>query len=147
MTFLLVLLKISLQYNRISYNHLGDNIRLVLTDTTKIKEEKINRYQKLKTNKLSESFLKFLREFNAMCIKKGVKLIVTFPPIEKSQFDNRFLKDILYIKKESGIKFIGSPLDYIYNAGLFYDSSYHLNGKGRKRRSTKLLETLKEQLN
>ena len=139
--------KTSLQYNRTSYNHLGDNISLVLIDTSKIKEEKINRYQKLKTNKLSEKFLKFLKEFNAMCLKKGAKLIVTFPPIEKSQFDNRFLKDINYVKKESGIIFIGSPLDYIYHADLFYDSSYHLNGIGRKRRSIKLLETLKEQLN
>lgn len=132
----------SLQYNRASYNFLGDNVSLISIDITKINKEKKNRYQKLKSKKLSKRFLKFLINFNEICLEKGVKLIVTFPPIEESQFDHRFLKDIFYLQQETGITFIGSPLDYIYDASLFYDSSYHLNGKGRKLRTISLIKTL-----
>ncbi len=132
----------SLQYNRSSYNFLGDNISLISIATTKIEKEKKSRYQKLKSKKLSKRFLKFLTIFNEICLKKGVKLIVTFPPIEESQFDYRFLKDIFYLQQETGITFIGSPRDYIYDASLFYDSSYHLNGKGRRLRTLKLIKTL-----
>lgn len=139
--------KISLQYNRTSYNYLGDNISLDSIENTKIKKSKINRYQKLKSKELSNKFLNFLKTFNEYCNQKGVKLIISFPPIEESQYDNRFIKDIFYLKNETGIKFIGTPLDFIYKADLFYDSSYHLNGKGREKRSLKLLEILKKELN
>jgi hypothetical protein len=132
------------QYSRNSYNRIGDNISLISIDATKIKPSKKNRYQKLKSKKVSDEFLNYLKEFKNECDEKGVQLLIAFPPIEESQFDDRFIKDASFVKEKTGIKFLGLPKDYIYAYNLFYDSSYHLNGVGRKIRTKKLLETLKQ---
>jgi hypothetical protein len=137
----------SLQYKRESYDYLGDNISLRSSINSKIEVTLKNRYQKLKSKKVSKEFIIFLKKINAEYVKKGITLLITYPPLEKSQFDNRFLKDIDKVKRETGITFFGNPNDYLYSADLFYDSSYHLNGKGRILRTKKLIKTLKEQLN
>ncbi|QTE23052.1 hypothetical protein [Polaribacter cellanae] len=134
------------QYKRESYNYLGDNISLVSVNDSKIKAEKINRYQKLKSKEISRKFVTFLQKMNLICKEKDVQLIITFPPLEKSQFDNHFLQDINELRKETNLIFVGDPTDYLYGADLFYDSSYHLNGEGRKIRTKKLIETLKNKL-
>ncbi len=137
----------NLQYRRESYNDMGDNISLVKVQNSKITPQIKNRYQKLKSSIISSEFIDFLSTFNKECKNKGVKLVVTFPPLEKSQFDNRFLDDINTIKKNTDIEFVGNPEDYLYDSELFYDSSYHLNGRGRKIRSQKLINELKTRLN
>jgi len=137
----------NLQYRRESYNDIGDNISLVKVQNSRISPQIKNRYQKLKSSIISSKFIDFLSTFNKECKNKGVKLVLAFPPLEKSQFDNRFLSDINTIKKGTDLEFIGSPEDYLYDSELFYDSSYHLNGKGREIRSRKLINELKTRLN
>ena len=136
----------ALQYNRVSYNYLGDNISLIDVSTSEIKAENSNRYQRLQTNILSESFVNFTNDFESFCEMKNAIFVMAFPPIEKSQFDKRFVDDIKSFQSKTNILFIGHPNDYIYEADLFFDSSYHLNGIGRKLRSEKLIETLKNNL-
>ena len=83
--------------------------------------------------------------FNDFCLKRGAKLVISFPPIEASQFDYRFLEAVEKVQKETGIPFLDSPMKSIFTADLFYDSSYHLNGKGRRMRTKQLVETLNEE--
>lgn len=135
----------SLQYTRTSYNYIGDNTSLISEEASKVKREDINRYQKLPSNKVSTRFLNFLIDFNQFCLKRGAKLVISFPPIEASQFDHRFLEAVAKVQKETEIPFLDSPMKSIFTADLFYDSSYHLNGKGRKLRTGQLIETLNEE--
>ena len=130
-----------------SYNSIGDNISLIHVDTTKIEAGNTTRYERLKTNTISQDFLIHIESFNTLCINKGVTFYISFPPIEESQYDTRFRDDIIYLKVNSTIKFIGDPVDYIYPIENFYDSSYHLNGLGRSIRSNKLIEQIKNSLN
>ena len=124
-------------------NYLILVISLRSSINSKIEVTLKNRHQKLKSKKVSKEFIIFLKKINAEYVKKGITLLITYPPLEKSQFDNRFLKDIDKVKRETGITFFGNPNDYLYSADLFYDSSYHLNGKGRILRTKKLIKTLK----
>ncbi|WP_418637694.1 hypothetical protein [Winogradskyella sp.] len=138
---------ISLQYNASSYNYLGDNIGLINMDTTLINTETKNRYQKLKTKQVSTVFIQFLKDFNVFCKKKGVKLLVTFPPIEASQYDNRFVNAVQSVENQTGTMYIGNPMESVFTFDYFYDSSYHLNGKGRVVRTDRLIKTLKKAIN
>ncbi|PQJ73311.1 hypothetical protein [Polaribacter butkevichii] len=136
----------SLQYNRASYNYMGDNISLVYNNDSKIKPQDKTRYQGLNGMKVSGNFITAIKKMNEFCIQKGARFIIAFPPIEKSQFDTGFLKDINIVKKETNIKFMGLPSDNVYTSDFFYDSSYHLNGKGRVIRTKKLIENLKKEI-
>lgn len=135
------------QYSREAYNYLGDNISLVNTYESNVREDTINRYQKLKTTTTSKEFVSFLKNKKAIYDKKGVKLLITYPPLENSQFDKRFLENIAEVKKQTGITFLGNPNQYIYDANFFYDSSYHLNGNGRTLRSQELIKTVLKEFN
>ena len=137
----------SLQYTRVAYNVYGDNVSLVAEKKSKINKSEKTRYQKLKSKKISKKFISFIKEMKAICKEKGASLLVSFPPIEQSQFDDQFVKDIIKVKKESGVDFIANPESYVYNSNFFYDSSYHLNGEGRVLRTKQLINTLKVELN
>lgn len=134
------------QYNRQSYNYIGDNVSLVDIIITKIKPQKKNRYQKLKNKVLSTFFENKLKEFNKFCNSRGASLIIGFPPVETSQFDERFTTDIIPSLEKNQIKFLSKPTNYVYSLPLFYDSSYHLNGKGRKIRTEQLVNDLIKEL-
>lgn len=135
------------QYNRQSYSFIGDNISLIDVDTTKIEIGSSTRYERLKSFAISTMFLEHIESFNTLCNSKGAKFYITFPPIEESQYDRRFRDDIISLKENSVIKFIGDPADYMYSVEYFYDSSYHLNGLGRDIRSNKLINEIKNIIN
>lgn len=137
----------SKQYNRKAFNSYGDNFSLVSINKSKIKFDEKNRYQKLKSTKLSQKFITFLKQKEIEFNNKGVKFIMSYPPVEQSQFDKRFIKDIDSVKKKTKIIFIGSIKDNVYKSDLFYDSSYHLNGVGRSIRTEKLIKNLSKELN
>ena len=54
--------QISKQYNRKAFNSYGDNFSLVSINKSKIKFDEKNRYQKLKSTKLSQKFIDFLKQ-------------------------------------------------------------------------------------
>jgi len=137
----------SKQYNRKSFNRLGDNISLSDIDSSLIKPNTVNRYQKLKKKVVSKEFIDFLIDVKNEYESLGVKFIMSFPPVEESQYDARFLEAIHQVQKETDITFIGKPNENVYKANLFYDSSYHLNGLGRSIRMKKLIKNLENNLN
>ena len=130
------------QYSRGAFNQLGDNISLLNEKKTLIKPSKRNRYQKLKNNHILSTYINKLKEFNNICKSHGVKFIIGFPPLEKSQFSSQFNKDVNYIKNSTDLCFIGTPEEDVYSKDFFYDTSYHLLGKGREIRTNKLIKNL-----
>ena len=126
------------QYLRESYNKYGDNISLLSKEVGKVKVESPNRYQKLKDTLLSKKFIAEIESFQKLCTEKNVAFFMSFPPIEKSQYSPKFWRDINQYVKVSKIHFLGNPDDFVYDSSYFYDSSYHLMGKGRRIRSEKL---------
>jgi len=135
------------QYNRKSYNYLGDNTSLDTIRISKVKRGLTSRFDRLQKSIISEKFVSFLKKLNDECLQKGVKLYITFPPIEESQYDERFVKGINYVRNLTKIEFIGEPKEYIYEANLFYDSSYHLNGGGKELRSERFVKNLMKKMN
>jgi hypothetical protein len=133
------------QYSRLAYNYIGDNITLVDEKNSLIKSKIINRYDKLKSKEISKAFIEKLKEFNNLCESLGVTFIIAFPPIEKSQFSNHFIEAINLVKKAATLNFIGNPEEEVYEKELFYDTSYHLVGKGREIRTGKLIKQLQKE--
>ncbi|NQX84805.1 MAG: hypothetical protein HRT67_02595 [Flavobacteriaceae bacterium] len=133
------------QYSRLAINELGDNMSLLNKTNTLIKPSSKNRYQKLATKEVSQVFIDKLKEFSNLCQLKGVTFLIAFPPLEESQFSNHFSKDIDVINKKYEFPFIGHPKDDVYEIDLFYDTSYHLIGKGRTLRTNKLIERIQNE--
>lgn len=90
-----------------------------------------------------------LLEFSELCRRRGARLIVTWPPAMlggkrhvRGETAQRALAMIGARLREMGIETAGSPEDFFYERELFYDSPYHLNAEGRRRRTHALLEAL-----
>ncbi|MGB7416195.1 MAG: hypothetical protein WA902_18470 [Thermosynechococcaceae cyanobacterium] len=79
--------------------------------------------------------------------EKNVALLATFPntidfqDYKKADFRN-FTQKITAFYQTEQIEVLGSPQDFMYPIDFFYDTSYHLNGKGVKVRSERLSELL-----
>lgn len=78
--------------------------------------------------------------------KKGIDVYFTFPPYEENSFQNdKLLIDSLVVqfRKYPKINLLDSPYDQHYPNAYFQDMCYHLNAKGRKLRTLKLINDFK----
>ncbi|MGF1601222.1 MAG: hypothetical protein ACFCU8_04245 [Thermosynechococcaceae cyanobacterium] len=79
--------------------------------------------------------------------EKNVALLATFPntidfqDYKKADFRN-FTEKITAFYQTENIEVLGSSQEFMYPIDFFYDTSYHLNGKGVKVRSERLSELL-----
>jgi hypothetical protein len=81
--------------------------------------------------------------------KNDIDVYFTFPPYEENSFRNdKRLVDSLVVEfnKYPNINLLDSPYDNIYPNSFFQDMCYHLNAKGRKERTLKLIKDLKNTL-
>jgi hypothetical protein len=77
--------------------------------------------------------------------EKGVKVLITFPPIPLSFYNFNFgaIEDtVILIYKNFTRNIISSHLDFIFEDQLFFDSIYHMNFLGRDLRTYKLNQDL-----
>jgi hypothetical protein len=89
-----------------------------------------------------------LSSFTAWAQEHGVKVYVTWPnTIAFDAYkDDPDFAEIRALYARQGITMVGEPMDSMYSAELFYDTSYHLSGAGIERRTQDLLRVLKRQL-
>lgn len=137
------------QYSRRAYNSYGDNIYLLEEENSIYEKDSLNRYEKLILNDKSpsEEYFDMMKEFNHYCKENSITFIMGYPPLERSQYDAAFSEVITDFKKKTQIEFLGTIEDNLFEAELFYDTSYHLIGKGRNIRTNRLIEDLKKRLN
>ncbi len=97
------------------------------------------------TGKIDNGALEMLQDFNARLKTIGATLIITFPSLTQSsyQLNATTIQKIHQRLLKNDFSIIGQPKDYVFENTLFYDTPYHLNGKGVLKRTHLLLEHLK----
>ena len=89
-----------------------------------------------------------IKQFDQEAKAKGARLLVSFPPFQKTSFDY-CRKDVHFIESQiklTGAEVIGTPERYTFSDDLLFDSNYHLNKKGVDIRTKLLLEDVKAAL-
>ncbi len=125
-------------YGQYAINSFGDNNK-----HWNLRKVKFHPY--VFNGKLNDDAFKMVMEFKRNIEKKGAILLITYPSLCKSSFDLNLetIKKIDKRLKAFNLPIIGKPKDFVYDDNLFYDSPYHLNGKGVKLRSSALVNILK----
>lgn len=134
----------------IDTNKTGDSINTLETKKAAIQlKEPFNKNLIYLDDETKKTIIDFLN----YCKEKNVKVFVTYPPYYYNQkhFDGYNLEQINKINdfwQDQDVTILGQYTDFIYtDKNDFYDSQYHLNIKGREKRTEKLIELLKPYIN
>ncbi len=92
-----------------------------------------------------------LDSFVVWCSHRNITILVTYPPIlyNKAYFSSTTSKTIAQIDRfwqTRGIKVLGKFDEVAYGPEYIYDTAYHLNDLGAKRRTRLLIDYLKDTL-
>jgi len=90
-----------------------------------------------------------LKELDETCRRRGARLFVFHPAV--ARYDaaadaNAFQPIYDAIERSTGIVQLNEPKEMMYDRNLFFDSSYHVNAEGLERRTSLLINRLKERL-
>ncbi len=88
--------------------------------------------------------IEMIENFEQQLQTRGAKLIVTYPSLMASsyQLNIEVINNIYNAIHNAKFDTLGTPLDYVFEDHLFYDTPYHLNGKGVDKRSHLILNQL-----
>ena len=89
-----------------------------------------------------------LSHFIAFCRQKGARVLATYPSYlcRDKAFHGADLERVREIEAfyaRQGVPVLGSYEDFLYDADDFYDTIYHLNDVGKRKRTEQLLEYLR----
>lgn len=130
----------SINYKRNSFNKFGDHV--THWDSFSLKPKATKSIGK----DFNSDILYSLIQFNSFIKTKNANLFISFPPFQKSSFDNNELK-IKYLVNEiekSNLHVISDYKDYIMPDKLMFDSPYHLIKEGVDIRTNRLINDLKK---
>jgi hypothetical protein len=87
-----------------------------------------------------------LNDFYQYAMKKGARVFYLFPDYPQSEY--RINKNVIEqlesdIRSDLKIEVLGRPSDFVFPDTCFFDTIYHLNKKGRKIRTEKLIKVIK----
>lgn len=127
-------------YRRTIFNEYGDVVA------------HLNKKQpaKYKTNGIKykpyDDFITDMNDFAVYVESKKAAVYFVYPPYPQScrPEDKNHIRDFEKIISEKlTIKVISTPDDFLFPGYYFFNTSYHLNGTGRKKRTQKLIQLLK----
>lgn len=130
----------SINYKRNSFNNYGDHVTHWYSPSLK----------PVSTKSIGKDFnpdiISTLMQFNNFLKTKNSKLFISFPPFQKSSFDNNRIKlRYLYTQIEkSNLPIISYYENYVMPDSLMFDSPYHLIKNGVDIRTNKLIIDLKK---
>jgi len=126
-------------YNEFSINQYGDN-------NAHWKFKKIDFLPYMFKGEFNYTTIKLLKEFQNKVKKKRAFFYIAYPSLCESSFKiNKNRIELVKNKLETNSFFIlGTPKDFMYHDDYFFDTPYHLNGKGVTKRSLKLIDLLKK---
>lgn len=136
-------LKTDAVFNRKMFNKYGDNIGHL----NKPSLQKLIDRQPIGLIETDDSF-DILKNFFELCNAENVRVYITYPSYPSSEFVGKNKERILQlhakIKEElPQIKLLNTPDRYVFTDDFFYDTIYHLNAKGREKRTLLFIEDLK----
>ncbi|GHV43648.1 hypothetical protein AGMMS49546_25860 [Spirochaetia bacterium] len=131
-----------LAYTRDGFNEYGDYVKHLEQENQPITPAET--IGEINTQYLS-SFFKLADYLTG----QGIRVIITYPSYATTTFQNSATvihKLDAAFRAKQNISVISSPDDYCFPVDYFYDTTYHLNAKGRKIRTERLIQDLKRQL-
>ncbi len=134
-------------FNRQSFNTNGDDTaHLNKKSFTKLVDRKP--IGTIKIGKATES----LNEFADAASKVGVTVLLSYPPYPATEYLGKNKQRLIELDSElhralEGIHFLNHPQEYLFPDNMFYDTIFHLNKDGRKKRTELLIKDLEKQLN
>lgn len=125
-------------YTEYSINNHGDHF--THWDLTKIK---FDNYEF--KGEINFGALEMIKSFEKNIENKGAKLIITYPSLTQSSYllNKSIINHINQKLVDCKFNIINKPEDSVFEDSLFYDTPYHLNGKGVLKRTHLLYEQLK----
>ena len=110
--------------------------------------------EKLETSPQPHSFSKYAREvltkFITECHQRKATVVLTYPgtfyykSYQETAFQD-FIVEIGDFARDLGVPVIGTPEDFLFSdKGLFWDSQYHLNHRGRAIATKRMIGLLKD---
>ena len=99
----------------------------------------------------STNGMKLISEFVAWCHNNNIKVIASWPSIIDFEEYNQkstqvFLKSIEDFYQSIKVPVIGNPMNFMHNRSLFYDTGYHLNDRGTRQHTKKIIDLLQAYL-
>lgn len=91
-----------------------------------------------------------IKAFVSYCKEHNIKLYAAWPSFLYSSksfnaTDEKKIQNIIDFYNFMDVKVLGSYKDELYDLDDFYDTTYHLNDEGKKKRTDHLLELIKEE--
>jgi hypothetical protein len=88
--------------------------------------------------------VQFLAEFGREMQQRGVRMVMLFPCYEQDRLDRNqaALQVLLHDLQAEKVPVLGHPSDYAFPRAFFYDTEYHLNRRGREKRTEKMIQDL-----
>lgn len=130
-------------YARTDFNKYGDGIKHLNMQNPSIQG---SRYV-IDANKDTE--IKALNAFYDYAQIEGFKVVYAYSPYEQDEYQKN-KKALLSLdrdlRKHMKIKLITSLEDFTYPNASFFDNVYHLNAKGRKNHTEKLIQLLRPEV-
>lgn len=127
-------------YCRYSFNEYGD----VIIHLTMKLPDLVTKGPPFPAQPSAES-VALIKDFSEFANKQNVKVFYSFPSLAKTRFDQNE-KSIVAIsnalQKISDLVILDFPETFAYPDDLFFDTAYHLNAKGREKRTNRLISEL-----
>jgi hypothetical protein len=128
-------------YSVNSFNQYGDTY----THWT-MKQEEFSTESGAIKGEFNDEIIKFFEEFSFAVKQKGGNLLVTFPSLQETAYNNS-IEQIKKIEKEllrSNLEVIGTSERYKMPNSFMFNSSYHLNKIGVDYRTKRIMDDIKK---
>lgn len=94
---------------------------------------------------IADENVTYLRKLKKEVEDKKAEVYFIAPPFLKDTFTGSEEDCRNYarnIEEKTGIRYISNPYDYVFDSDYMYDTNYHCNDKGKKKRTEQLCEDL-----
>jgi hypothetical protein len=128
-----------LAYMRDGYNEYGDYVKHLA-----VENQKLASIEPLKTPERQRltQFFRIVDDFTL----RGITVLISYPSYEESAFrvSEPFILELDAAFQDRAVTVISNPQDYAFPRSYFYDTSYHLNAKGRELRTARFIQDLEQ---
>ncbi|NEQ35658.1 MAG: hypothetical protein F6K40_04845 [Okeania sp. SIO3I5] len=146
--------KITTGYQATTINEYGDETDNLEVKMTNVHKQQIARLKPMKFGKqylLSAEAQKIIREFVNWCHQNNIEVIANWPNTVwfeeyKKPEAEKYFQSIQDFYQLIEVPIIGKPIDFMYDTSFFYDTTYHLNDRGTRLRTKKLIELIQPYL-
>lgn len=133
-------------YSRAAFDPVTFQLRAQRDDVYAFNPEVSNKLD-ISQIEISSESIAYLSDFKKFVENSGAKIYFIPVPVARegvASCEEDFIK--LMNEEESliGIKYIGNPVEYLFASEYMFDSKYHCNSRGEKKRTEILIEDMKD---